>query len=166
MTRVLYLIVCGAAPAPYADRLVNLGREQSWDVWVVGTPSARDFADYRQLEKTSGHPVRDTYKKPGEADLGLPKADAVIVAPASMNTIGKWANGICDTLATGILGEAFGFKVPLVALPFVSDPQASNPAYVRNTRFLLDCGVMFPVGTGRPGRVRDFPWDSALKAIG
>lgn len=165
MSRVLYLIVCGAAPAPYADHLVRLAREESWDVWVIGTPASRDFVDFKVLQEASGHPVRDSYKRPGEADIGMPKADAVIVAPATMNTIGKWANGICDTLATGILGESFAFNVPLVVLPFISDAQAKNPAYVRNVRFLQDCGVLFPVGISRPGRVRDFPWDAALKAL-
>jgi flavoprotein len=29
----------------------------------------------------------------------------VIVAPATVNTINKWAAGICDTLALGILVE-------------------------------------------------------------
>jgi phosphopantothenoylcysteine synthetase/decarboxylase len=93
----------------------------------------------------------------------MPRADGVIVAPASMNTIGKWANGVSDTLATGILGESFGFGVPLVALPFVSDAQACNPAYVRNTEFLRSAGVRFPCGISRPSRVRDFPWNTALE---
>ncbi|GAA2114647.1 flavoprotein [Actinomadura alba] len=165
MSKVLYLIVCGAAPAAYANRFVSLARDDDWDVWVITTPAARDFTDLTALEKASGHPVRDSYKRPGENDLGMPRADAVVVAPASMNTIGKWANGICDTLATGILGESLGFGVPLVALPFVSDAQAKNAAYVRNARFLQDGGVVFPVGIKRPSRVRDFPWKAALDAL-
>ena len=166
MSRILYLIVCAAAPAPYADRLVTLAQSHAWDVWVIATPDARNFADVATLERITGHPVRISYKEPGTDGIGMPNADAIVVAPASMNTLGKWANGICDTLATGILGESFGFGVPLVALPFVSDTQARNPAYVRNTRLLQDAGVVFPVGIRRPGRVREFPWSAALKELG
>jgi hypothetical protein len=35
----------------------------------------------------------------------LPPADAIAVAPATYNTINKWAAGISDTLALGILCE-------------------------------------------------------------
>lgn len=162
MRRVLYVVVCAAAPAPYADRLVALARDKGWDVWVIATPSARAFADFDALQEASGHPVRDSYRDPGSTDPGMPPADAVIVAPASMNTIGKWANGISDTLATGILGEAFGFDATMVVLPFVSDAQATNPAYRRNTQLLMDAGVRFPCGISRPSRVREFPWETAL----
>jgi phosphopantothenoylcysteine synthetase/decarboxylase len=165
VSRVLYVVVCAAAPAPYAQRLVRPARDQGWDVWVIVTPAAREFADLPALEKASGHPVRDSFRHPHTADPGMPPAQAVIVAPASMNTIGKWANGICDTLATGILGEAFGFGAALVALPFVSDAQAANPAYQRNTRLLMEAGVRFPCGIGHPSRVRDFPWTVALQEL-
>jgi phosphopantothenoylcysteine decarboxylase len=50
----------------------------------------------------------------------LPPADAIIVAPATVNTINKWAAGICDTVALGILVEAIGKKLPIVALPFTN----------------------------------------------
>jgi hypothetical protein len=42
------------------------------------------------------------------ANLGeprSPKADAIIVAPATYNTISKWAAGVSDTYALGILAE-------------------------------------------------------------
>jgi phosphopantothenoylcysteine synthetase/decarboxylase len=165
MSRVLYLIVCAAAPAPYADRLVTLAGDKGWDTWVIVTPAARTFANLDLLQGVSGHPVRDSYRDPHVADEGMPPANAVIVAPASVNTISKWATGICDTLATGILGEAFGFGIPLVALPFVSDAQAANPAYRRNAQALMDAGVRFPCGIERPSRVRDFPWEAALGAV-
>lgn len=39
----------------------------------------------------------------------MPPADAIAVASATFNTINKWAAGISDTLALGILCEAYGF---------------------------------------------------------
>jgi flavoprotein len=35
-----------------------------------------------------------------------------VVAPATFNTINKWAQGISDTLALGLLNEATGLGLP------------------------------------------------------
>jgi hypothetical protein len=61
---------------------------------------------------------RHDYKLPGEPDL-LPEPDAIIVAPATFNTINKWAAGIADTLALGLLCEATGKGLPVVVLPYL-----------------------------------------------
>ena len=59
-----------------------------------------DFIDVEALEAHSGHPVRSQYTKPGaNRPRKLPEADAIIVAPASYNTINKWSQGISDTYA-------------------------------------------------------------------
>jgi flavoprotein len=42
----------------------------------------------------------------------LPAADAVIVAPATFNTVNKWATGIADTFVVGLLCELMGFGIP------------------------------------------------------
>ena len=82
-------------------------------------PAALDFLDMQELEEQTGHPVRSEYRKPGNTASGrsLPKADAIIVAPATYNTINKWANGISDNFALGILAEAVGLHIPVVVLP-------------------------------------------------
>jgi phosphopantothenoylcysteine synthetase/decarboxylase len=77
------------------------------------------------LEAATGHPVRSEYKQP---DV-LPPPDAIVVAPATFNTINKWAAGISDTLALGLLTEAIGKRLPVVALPFVNAAQAEHPAF-------------------------------------
>ena len=76
------------------------------------------------------HPVRSQYKNPGEPDL-LPDPDAIIVAPATVNTINKWGAGICDTLALGILVEAIGKQLPVVAMPV---PTRRTPRTRRSPR--------------------------------
>ncbi len=76
----------------------------------------RRFIDIPALEQLTGHPVRSEYKQPCEPDV-LPAPDALIVAPVTCNTINKWAAGISDTLVLGLLVEAIGLKLPLVAMP-------------------------------------------------
>jgi Flavoprotein. len=49
---------------------------------------------------------------------------AVVVAPATFNTVNKWAAGITDTFATGLLCELTGLGVPILAVPLVKDALA------------------------------------------
>jgi flavoprotein len=51
----------------------------------------------------------------------LPQADAIAVAPATCNTVNKWAAaGISDTRVRGILCEAYGMGIPTAVLPYVN----------------------------------------------
>jgi phosphopantothenoylcysteine synthetase/decarboxylase len=172
-TRVLYVIACAAPPAAEAARLVRLAQERGWDVCVLTTPSGRRFADTAALERLTGHPVRSEYKNPGEPDV-LPEADAIIVAPATVNTINKWAAGICDTLALGILVEAIGKGLPMVAVPFTNRAHAAHPAFTENIARLRSWGVtvlfdrdaqpLHEPGTGT-GSAYLFSWLKAIDAL-
>jgi hypothetical protein len=170
---VLYVIACGAGPAGQVTRLVSDARARGWDPYLIATPAALEFIDVPELETQTGHPVRSEYRKPGNADgsRSLPKADAIIVAPATYNTINKWANGISDNFALGILAEAVGLRIPVVVLPFVNSALAAHPAFQRSVTLLRDAGIDVIHGPGRlephpPGtggsRFETFPWGLAL----
>lgn len=173
MSRVLYVIACAAPPAREINRLVEPAQEAGWDVCVLATPSATRFIDSDALEKRTGHPVRSDYKQPGTEDV-LPPPDAIIVAPATLNTINKWAYGICDTLALGILVEAIGKKLPVVALPFTNFAHAAHPAFEENIGKLRSWGVqvlygddVYPLhapGTGSR-YLNVFPWRLTLESL-
>lgn len=170
--RVLYLIICGAGPAADAGRLVQAAQARGWDVHLIATPAALDFLDRPTLEAQTGHPVRSTYRPPGQPrGHSLPPADAIIVAPATYNTINKWARGISDTYALGILAEAVGLGIPVVVLPFVNAALAAHFAFHRSVADLRAAGVRVllgpgqwephPPGTGERHRAA-FPWGRAL----
>jgi Flavoprotein len=115
--KVLYAIVCGAPPARDVGKLVDLAEAAGWDVCVIASPDGRRFIDVEALTAKTGHTVRSAYKAPAASDE-LPPADAMIVAPATCNTIAKWAAGISDTLPLGLVVEAVGKGLPVVAMPF------------------------------------------------
>jgi phosphopantothenoylcysteine synthetase/decarboxylase len=172
-TRVLYVIACAAPPTREVAQLVDIAREDGWDVCVLTTPSGRRFADIAGLERLTGHPVRSEYKDPGEPDV-LPEPDAIIVAPATVNTMNKWAAGICDTLALGILVEAIGKRIPVVAMPFTNRAHAAHPAFVENVTRLRSWGVVVLFGPEvyplhEPGTgsrfMHLFPWARAAEAV-
>jgi phosphopantothenoylcysteine synthetase/decarboxylase len=137
---VLYCIVCGAPPAAEAGRLVELAKLAGWDACVVTTPLATRFVDLDQLAELSGRPVRHDYKRPGEPDL-FPRASALVVAPATFNTINKLAAGIADTLALSLLCEYLALGTPIVVAPSVGPALAHHPQYPRSVRRLRHWGA-------------------------
>lgn len=172
MSKVLYVIVCAAGPAADAGELVGLAQDAGWVVQIVATPSALDFIDVRALEKQTGRPVRCRYRKPDEPKP--PRADAIIVAPGTYNTINKFAQGIADTYALGLLAEAPGLGIPVVILPFVNDALAGREPFRRSVdqlheegvHVLLGPGHFMPHTIGSEGDLADgFPWHHALTAL-
>lgn len=171
--QVLYVIVCGSPPAGRVGQLVRLAQAQQWDVCVIATPDGRKFIDEPDLVRLTGHPVRSSYKQPGEPDV-LPAPDAFVVAPATVNTINKWAVGITDTLALGLLVEGQTKGLPIVAVPYTNAAMATHPAFRQSLERLRswDVTVLFgddvlplhPPGTGER-HVDDFPWELPLAAL-
>jgi hypothetical protein len=168
---VLYVVACGARPAADVPEFVTWLKGRDWDTCVIVTPSALRFADVNRLTDLTGHPVRSDYKRPEDPDA-LPPANAFVVAPCTFNTVNKWAAGISDTLALGLLNEALCSGTPITAVPNPNVTLARHPAFKRNVEFLRDCGVhvlfdpdRYPLPTPNLGEAsRDlFPW-SALKA--
>ena len=139
---VLYIITCASSSAQLVYQLIQMAQEATWDVYVILTPQAHHFVDASLLEQRTGHPVRSEYKHPDEPDL-LPRADAIIVFPATFNTLNKWAFGISDTLAVGLLSEYSGLKQPIVAVPCFKTGGGldTNPAFVRSVRLLRRYGI-------------------------
>jgi phosphopantothenoylcysteine synthetase/decarboxylase len=168
-TRVLSVIVCGAGPATAISKLIKLAHERDWTVQVIATPAALAFFDPDAIASQTGSPVRSQYRKPGEARSEI--VDAIIVAPATYNTINKWAQGISDTYALGVLAETTGLTMPIVVLPFVNSALASRTPFVRSVEALRTEGVRILLGSGgvepHPPRtggelIDSYPWHLAL----
>lgn len=170
--RVLYLMITGAGPAKYIDVMIRLAQSDGWSVYCITSPSAVEhFLDLPALEQLTGHPVQTGHRRPGQQNL--PPADSVIVAPATYNTINKFAAGIADTYVTTQLAELRGLGVRIVILPFVNDALANNPPLRRSIAELRESGVRVIFGPGQfephPPRTGDtvmdrYPWKQALDA--
>ncbi|MGW5689340.1 flavoprotein [Nonomuraea sp. NPDC003754] len=170
--KVLYIIVCAARPAGGVGRLVALAQDEGWTVQIIATPPALDFIDVPELEQQTGRPVRSQYRKPSEPKS--PRADAIIVVPATYNTINKFAQGIADTYALGLLSEAPGLGIPVVIVPFVNSVLAARTPFLRSVEDLRAEGVRVLFGPGEfephaPGaggsRFDAYPWKRALSEL-
>jgi len=170
----LYLVACAAPPARFVATGIRAAQAAGWDVCLVLTPSAHRWLESETvsgLVDLTGHPVRHQYKLPDEPDV-LPSPSALLVAPATLNTLTKWADGHADTLALGLITEGIGLRLPMVALPYVNVAQAAHPAFDRAVDILRRCGITVLLGEGghiphapKQGNAAAYPWGAALDAL-
>jgi phosphopantothenoylcysteine decarboxylase len=164
---MLYLVCCAAPPVQYINELIELLHQAAWHICVIPTPRAASWIDTHALAQQTGYPVRHDHKLPGDPD-SLPRADAIAVVPATFNTINKWAAGISDTFALGILNEAIGLKLPIVIVPYAKPSLAAHPAFDASVKKLMSWGVHMLPNTviraaGKP--TPNFDWQPVVAAI-
>ncbi|TQE18225.1 flavoprotein [Streptomyces ipomoeae] len=164
----LQIVVCAAGVAGDVGKLITAAHERQWDVGVVATPQGLGFLDVEAVENQIGRPIRSAWRSAGEPRPTRP-ADAIAVAPASFNTINKWAAGISDNLALGILCEAPAMDVPIAVLPYLNSAQAAHPAYRRSLEQLREMGVL--IGSYEPHRPKAgggadrYRWEEVLELL-
>jgi phosphopantothenoylcysteine synthetase/decarboxylase len=172
--RTLTLIVCGAGPAPHADTMITLARTSGWSVQVIATAAALPMIDPPTLEAASGSPVRTNYESSKPTGKRTSAADALIIAPATYNTINKLALGINDTYPLNVAAEAIGRGTPTAILPFVNTALAARQPFLNAINTLRGEGVSVLYGPGQwlphpPGagslHLDTFPWHKPLQAI-
>ncbi|WP_353182619.1 bifunctional phosphopantothenoylcysteine decarboxylase/phosphopantothenate--cysteine ligase CoaBC [Parapedobacter lycopersici] len=147
----ILLGVCGSIAAYKAAHLIRLLIKGGASVQVVMTPDATDFITPLTLSTLSGNPVLTTYadRKRGtwnnHVQLAL-QADAIVVAPASANTLAKFANGICDNLLCAVYLSA---KSPVFLAPAMDLDMWAHPATKNNISRLQQAGnLVIPPGDG------------------
>jgi phosphopantothenoylcysteine synthetase/decarboxylase len=137
----LSIVVCGA---PLASRTADLRAQaegQGWDVVVTVTDAAREW--WTSTTEGSAHEARHP--------------DAVLVCPLTFNTASKWALGISDNRALGLLNEALGSRIPVVAVPMVNDSLWRHPAWASTLQRLQNASVQLvdpATGAREPRPVR------------
>ncbi|MFE3992051.1 flavoprotein [Streptomyces goshikiensis] len=170
-TRTLYLLCSAAPPVFDIAGVIEDAQRRSWDVCLGLTPTAADWLEdsLPGLEALTGRPVRSGYKRPGQPDA-WPPADAVLVAPATMNTLNSWALGITGNWLVGFVAEAIGKGIPLTVMPCVNSAYAQHPQFLPSLETLREAGVRVLFGPGgfepnAPGEKRPYPWAAALDAV-
>ncbi|MFC6087380.1 flavoprotein [Sphaerisporangium aureirubrum] len=161
---VLYVVVCAAPAAADVHTLVTLAQEAGWRVVVITTPMGARLVDVAEIERLTGDRVRSQFRMPGEPDQ-LPPADAVIVAPATFNTMNKWANGIADNFAVGLLCELMGFGVPIVAAPLLKEELARHIAFRRSLDALREMNVRVLFNPHAPPHARMPLWEQVMAEL-
>ncbi|KAB1108118.1 flavoprotein [Micromonospora aurantiaca] len=163
---VLYLVVCAAPPAQQIGELADLLMADGWRICVIATPIAASWLDCDALADRTGYPVRAHWRRPGDPEPH-PPADGAAVVPATFNTLNKWAAGVSDTLALGILNELLCTGVPIHVFPRVKATLAAHPAYGPNLRRLRKAGVVVHDGDvlRAPDEMTSSRWAAVVDAL-
>ncbi len=120
--RRIALAVTGGIAAFKAVELLRLLTEAEAEVRVLMTPEATHFVAPLTLEALSYHPVACDWLEPGgggETHVNLSEwAEALVIAPATANTLAKLAQGIADEVVSA---TALATRAPLVIAPAMND---------------------------------------------
>ncbi len=156
--------ITGGIAAYKACELIRLFKKNNANVKVVVTPNAFEFVTELTLETLSQNQVFsdqfDTNEKKPEHIALCDWADVFVIAPASANTLGKIANGICDNLLTSL---ACAFQKQIFAAPAMNTCMYENKAVQKNIETLKQSGVkiiepdtgFLACGTDGKGRLAD-----------
>ena len=139
----IVLGVSGGIAAYKAVELLRLLTKQEAKVRVVMTHNATAFVGPLTFAALTGQPASDSLFQGGdEAPIKhiewAREADAVIIAPATANIIGKIANGIADdALSTFIMAVTS----PIILCPSMNTHMFESKAVQRNLEKLRNDGV-------------------------
>ncbi|MFF4191705.1 bifunctional phosphopantothenoylcysteine decarboxylase/phosphopantothenate--cysteine ligase CoaBC [Nonomuraea sp. NPDC001831] len=155
--------VSGGIAAYKACELLRLFTESGHEVRVVPTREVLRFVGEPTWAALSGNPVSadvwdDVHEVP-HVRIGQ-RADLVVVAPATANTLAKAAHGLADDLLTNTLLTA---RCPVVFAPAMHTEMWQHPATRANVATLRERGaVVIDPAVGRltgadtgPGRLPD-----------
>lgn len=131
-----------------ASRLIKLGAE----VHVIMTKAACEFVTPLTFKTLTGNKVHtDIFDitEDGVPHIDLAQgADALLVAPATANFIGKAANGIADDMLTSTIIAASNKKI--IISPAMNNHMYENPVVQENIKKLIGRGfVVIKPASGR-----------------
>jgi len=142
-------IVLGVTGSIAAVETVKLARElvrHGADVHAVLSAAGTAIVHPNALQFATGHEV-DTKLDSSMRYLEMcgkdGKADLLLIAPCTSNTISKIANGIDDTTVTTYAVNALGSGIPILIAPAAHETMMDNPAVQVNVKRLQDLGVEF-----------------------
>src|ERR687893_1395855 len=137
--------VCGGIAAYKVADMVSKLVQAGAGVTVCMTAEAQKFITPLTFEALSGRPVRtsafDLVETSDPQHIGLTeRADLMLVAPATNNTIAKVAHGLCDDLVSLMVCAA---ACPVVFAPAMNSRMWDHPIAQENFAKLKGIGYRF-----------------------
>ncbi len=140
--------ITGGIAAYKTMTLIRLFKKNGYEVKVVATAHAMEFVTRTTIETLSQNPlcvdIFDHGKPYDVQHIALADwADALVVAPATANIIGKYAHGIADDLLSTIL---LACQCPVFMAPAMNDKMYAEPTVQHNIELLRQkgCHIISP----------------------
>lgn len=165
---VLYIITCAARSSEpmLVEDFVEQAQRERWIVHIIATPHAMKFINISHLEELTDSSVLSEYRHPDEPSETRPDPDAIVVFPATFNTMNKWALGIADTLALGVLCDYTGQGTPIVTVPCVpAFSLARHPAFAKSVALLREYGVHVVYDPDKYPPMNNVPGEELLRIV-
>jgi len=143
--------ITGSIAAYKSAYLVRTLIKDGAEVQVIMTNDAKAFISPLTLATLSKRECLSSFANESASDwnnhveLGL-WADAIVVAPATANTLAKMANGLCDNLLLGVYLSA---RCPVYLAPAMDEDMWKHPSTQNNIDKLKEYGnCIIPVNSG------------------
>jgi phosphopantothenoylcysteine decarboxylase/phosphopantothenate--cysteine ligase len=140
------LIALGVTGGIGAYKAVEIARglqKNGHDVVAVMTQSAEKFVGPLTFEAiTRREVITNQFKAGANADIEhiaiASNIDLLLVAPATANTIGKFANGLADDFLSSLF---IATRAPVMIAPAMNTNMFDHPAVAKNLQTLIERGV-------------------------
>jgi len=143
----IVLCITGSVAAVQCSEIARTLMRHGAEVFAVMSPMAQKIIHPYLMDWATGNAVVTelTGKIEHIALVGEhpKKADLVLVAPATANTISKIACGIDDTTVTSVVSTAFGSNTPIIIVPAMHQSMYNHPLLTENIEKLKALGVEF-----------------------
>jgi phosphopantothenoylcysteine decarboxylase/phosphopantothenate--cysteine ligase len=161
--------VCGSIAAFKAAGWVHALTKEGAQVTVVMTEAAARFVAPLTFAALSGRPVHSGMFSGAMEHITLSAAaDAVLIAPATAQTIARLACGMADDLLSA---SVLACAAPVIICPAMNSHMLAHPATQRNLETLrgFGCTVVAPecgpLACGAEGAGRLAEWDTVREVL-
>ena len=143
--RKIVLCITGSVAAVKSVEIARELMRRGAEVFTVMTLMAQKIIHPYLMEWATGNPVVTELTGQIEhvtyAGEHHDRADLVLVAPCTANTIGKAAAAIDDTPVTTVFTTAIGAGIPIIMAPAMHGSMYKHPMVMENIRRLQSIGV-------------------------
>jgi len=139
----IILCITGSVAAIESPRIARELMRHGAEVFTIMSDMAQKIIHPYLMEWATGNPVVTKLTGKIEHVSLLNKADLVLIAPATANTISKIACGIDDTPVTSAISVALGLNKPILILPAMHASMYRHPVLIENIKKLEKLGIEF-----------------------
>lgn len=136
----IILGISASIAAYKAILLLRLLKKEGAEIRVVMTESSKDFVSPLVLSTLSENPVWSDFHTQNvwnnHVELGL-WADAMVIAPATANTISKMGSGLCDNI---LMATYLSARCPIFIAPAMDEDMFKHPTSTQNLDKLKSFG--------------------------